>query len=211
MGRREYSEKERQEKRQTTMKLFKLAAHLERTLFGGTLTAARCRLEQRLYIGSKYDGKTWQRYELGQRNASNPLLTRISQDIYRLEYAESDVNNKGKTNPNPPSGVYTNIWYGKDHEKNKLVDALRAAEKHSYSMPKGFMHLKQALLDALYDDDLSEKLENGLRAHRYHYAVAHELFDLFREIVGYDVIHEITEAERYSDAYTEPEPDEFWE
>lgn len=73
------------------------------------------------------------------------------------------------------------------------------------------MRLKQALLDALYDDDLSNALDNGLREHRYHYAIVSELFDLFREIVGYAIVHELTEAERYSDAYSEPEPEEYWE
>lgn len=209
MGRREHTENEKQERRQATMKLFKLAVRLERTLFGGTLTAARCRLEQRLYVGGKHDGKTWQRYELGQRNASEPLIKRVSREIYRLEYAESDKNNKGKKNPNPPSGVYTNIWYCGDKEKNNLVDALRTAHKHSYPMPKGLEKLKQALYDAVYDEELSDAIDNGLREHRYHYVVAHELLELLRDVVGHDIVHEITEAERYSDAYDEPEPDEF--
>jgi len=197
-GRPKDSDEERDTKRQRTMKVFKLAALFERTMTGSTLTTARSRLEERLEIGNIFDGKAWQQYEYGKRNAGQKLVNTVSLEIYRLLSLDFDAADMPK-DVRPFSEIHRDIWLAAANDENHLLDAFRTAEQYSYLLPEGLVKLKQALIDALSDKELIETLNGSLRDHRYHYTVIKELFDLFRQIVGYDMVKMITDTENKLD------------
>jgi len=202
-GRKKIPAGEMQRMLATTQALFTLAENLERTLHGGTLTAARIRLEGRVAVGAKVkDGQTWYRYARGKSNAGRALLNRVAKEIYRLQYGKPLKGNSNVPGRKFPTGVPSYLYYGADRDKNLLAQTELKAEKESYPMPPGLSRLAASLDEAACDPDLAVAMETA-RTHRHHYSIARDMLNDLMIVLGDAVIRNLLLQDGYEDMHAD--------